>query len=200
MKKTLIALFALLMATAAFADWWYIDWQIFSAASPNNEAKGVLDDYSVTWDLLWAASDSAADKLDAIVLGTRIADKGSDLWTAKAGDYTAQFDNYLTFTGEGDSTFLLDATEAAKSDSGFIYQKITLYDGGQEAYFWESSGATLSPVDNLRGNPGNIGGKDSEIGTASAAWTKVAAVPEPTTMALLGLGGLAMVLRRRIRR
>lgn len=200
MKKALIALFALLMATAALADYWYIDWQIFTAASPNNEAKGVLDDYSVTWDLLWAASDSAADKLDAIVLGTRVADKGSDLWTAKAGDYTAQFDNFLTFTGEGNASFVMDIAQAAKSEEGFIYQKITLLDGAAEAYTWESSGATIAPVSDIKGNPLDIGGTDAEIGTASAAWTKVAAVPEPTTMALLGLGGLAMVLRRRIRR
>ncbi len=200
MKKTLIALFALLMATAAFADYWYIDWQIFEAYSPKDSSVAVLQDYSVTWDLLWAASE--ADKLTSTVLGTRNAEQGASLWESTGGgEKTGQFNDYLTFTGVGDATFVLDVTQAAKSTEGFVYQKLSLINSaGETEYEWESAGATIAPVSDIKGNPLDIGGTDAEIGTASAAWTKVTTVPEPATMSLLGLGALAMVLRRRIRR
>ncbi len=107
---------------------------------------------------------------------------------------TADTDTHLVFTTDGTNSYLYVNGALAHTFTG-----ITLYFSGTTGL-----GGYLSDSNTFfSGLPGNILGfaaynsqlSATEIAAHSAAFVR--AVPEPSTTALLGLGGLALILRRR---
>ncbi len=107
--------------------------------------------------------------------------------------HTADTDTHLVFTTDGTNTYLYVNGALAHTFTG-----TALYFSGTTGL-----GGILSGSSFVSALPGNILGfaaynsqlSATEIAAHSAAFVR--AVPEPSTTALLGLGGLALILRRR---
>ncbi len=105
---------------------------------------------------------------------------------------TADTDTHLVFTTDGTNTYLYVNGALAHTFTG-----TALYFSGTTGL-----GGILSGSSFVSALPGNILGfatynsqlSATEIAAHSAAFVR--AVPEPSTTALLGLGGLALILRR----
>lgn len=187
--KKLLAVLALLslVAVAHASNVWNIKWYITGAYSPDDPSKGVLEDYSVTWQLINATDgDSVIDSMYAV--------KGSQeiYVTDPYNDEVLYYDSRLK---PDDSTTYYGVTDLTGVKS--VYQYIFL-DNGVDQYEWKSSAVDIELSASTM-KPAEAIDKDAVLGKTTA-WTKVSAVPEPATMSLLGLGALAMVIRRRIRR
>lgn len=210
--KKLMGIFVLIaMASIAHGYVWNINWTIFDALSPedidgdNNPA--LVGDYSVTWSLVYgdAVAVGADGKLvdgSYTLLGQMNSASANGLtWTDSTGRSGA-YDNTLFCTSGG-----VFYGEANDTDSYTVYQHIFI-SGTSGDYYWLSAGKDVNP-EPTEGrttpmpNPVDWT-KDVEIGPEGGTgayqtdnWTKV---PEPATMSLLGLGALAMVLRRKLRK
>lgn len=210
MKKvfSLAAIVLIAFSMAAFArdNSWYVVWMISGALDPvddPNNLTGILQNYDLTWDLLYSTS---ADGSNAQVLGTRQFASGADSYTSSSAleSYITEapkFDSLLSPLSPG-NTYIIPVASVTGADttSSYFFQKITVTDG-TDSYEWQSDVVKVTASDAEIPPAGEPMNGDAVIGLdADQQWTKVTAVPEPTTMALLGLGGLAMVLRRRIRR
>ena len=116
------------------------------------------------------AANSGPAKLDWQVDGVT-----KDTWTPAAGSAS---------TGSAPAAANLGDLDASKTHNiQLVYQ----------AGSGQASGATGNPASN---GTGRIGGDLQFLGKVQEA----TAVPEPATMSLLGIGALAMVLRRKLRK
>ena len=202
MKKAFVALMVVAMALVAQANVWNVNWSIFGALAPEDTAGdmsiSLFENYGITWELINASAG------DSVIASTSLVN-GSLSWddTANKGAL-ATFDDFMITTS--DSTKYFGSTDLDTAQS--IYQKITLVSNSTgDAYVWESEKFSVTPVEEATGATMDIGSDVliaaegvSIAGATMATWTKTTTIPEPATMSLLGLGALAMVLRRRIRR
>ena len=203
MKKLVIALAMVLMAGVALANSWNINWSITGAFSPDDTTGAMdpllLSDYSVTWSLINA---SAGDT----VIASMSALAGSSQISIKDGDTTLAYDAMLM--AMGDTVYMGSTSLSSPQD---IYQKIEVVretNGSIYSYFWSSDVTSVTPVADPTSAPVDLKGVDAIIGPQGSTSTDVntywqpasTAVPEPATMSLLGLGALAMVIRRKLRK
>lgn len=189
MKKLFAMIAMLSVAGMAQANMWNILWTIGGAYSPDDPTKGVLEDYSVTWGL-WNATDDvriaemfAAAGSDEIF----IEDPNPDGETLYYNQKLKPEDS-MTYRGETDKSGIVS-----------VYQYIYL-DNGTDTYEWISAAVDIEIASSSMAAASSIAGENDLIGK-DVAWTKTSggsAVPEPATMSLLGLGALAMVLRRKL--
>lgn len=171
------------LATSAGFD--SVDWFAF-ASTPTTDARDNTGITGVKAESFWlmdgttkVANDYAdfydghtsAEAIDISETGGSPLDNGNftSLWTGTAPDGTGQNNDEL---GNADGTSLLGLWGSAASAS----QWVTRF-GGQDQ---DGAGNTADGVYAIYGV--------SDVLTV---------VPEPTTTALLGLGGLALILRRR---
>ena len=208
-KMTIVALAALLGASMAFAgigiNWSNGGWMAEYGADPSSEdGPWVLDNNDALWQLIFTTEESAAapDLTADNFLGSDkeqlLAEREIPMGGGSAADGTS-WDNYLMKTG-GDTLYQdLDWTTAGK-----IYQRIwqglpTPEDGG---FYFDSA---LVDLDTSYAG-GGAAGQSCYYDPAGngVAINKVVegqpTIPEPATMSLLGLGALAMVIRRKLRK
>lgn len=215
MKKILMAVFALVVAatvaSAGVAINWNVGWGAYTHDAPDlteyPTANNLLDSYSAIWQLIYAGVDNLIDPIpshevpvaggvngdyvygDDIVWGQREINVGG----GAAGDGTSWDNEMLQSAGNA------NYEDPAWVTSGFVYQRVfetqvfgTVTVGD---YYYETG---LVPLNTAWASPAPA--QDFYLDTPSAgfqAGTPIYTIPEPATMSLLGLGALAMVLRRR---
>lgn len=189
MKKLMVILGMLaLIGTAHAQNYWNLMWQIEGAFAPETDLQSmvpVLQDYSIVWSLMSTSSDTPIYSMEQAAVG-----QGGST-TFGFGD----FNEYLACTGS--SRFKVETNMTGTYD---LYQRIEA-SNGVDTYEWTSAVTEqVKPTDDTSIPPTQLLGSDAIV--VGTAWTKISpqAVPEPATMSLLGLGALAMVLRRKVRK
>ena len=213
MKKILMAVFALVVAatvaSAGVAISWNTVWGAYTHDAPNvtGGTDNLLGTYSAIWQLIYAGADDTIDPIpshevpvaggpngdyvygDDVVWGQREINVGG----GPAGDGTTWNDWMLRTAGNP------NYEAPGWTTPGFVYQRVfeTQVFGTITAgdYYFETGLVAL--------NTGWSEGNSPEyffLDTGSAgfqATTPIYAIPEPATMGLLGLGALALAIRRR---
>lgn len=213
MKKILMAVFALVVAatvaSAGVAINWNVTWGAYTHDAPNvtGGTDNLLGTYSAIWQLIYAGADDTIDPIpshevpvaggvngdyvygDDIVWGQREINVGG----GAAGDGTTWSDWMLRTAGNPNYEDELWTT------AGFVYQRVF----ETQVFGTVSVGDYYYETGLLELNTGWVDGNSAQsfyLDTPSAgfqATTPIYTIPEPATMSLLGLGALAMVLRRR---
>jgi hypothetical protein len=205
MKKVLIAAVALVMAASISLAGMGITWSaggwMAEYGGDLSEGPGVADNNAVLWQLIYAGADNVANEPDLSAStylsgdDELLADRTIAQGGGKAADGT-EWDSWLQpLSGTPKYEDLTWTTD------GYLYQRIwqgtpSEKDGGK--YFEtgllkiDTAYATGSAAQSFYyDSEGNGVAVDKVIDPAGQ-------VPEPATMSLLGLGALAMVLRRKL--
>ena len=208
MKKILLALAAMvLISTSALAGvsvmWATSGGFTHEETDLVNGTDFLLESYDVTWQLIYAGADNAIDPIDLANSANGWVSDDDDVWATRTlsqsiaqGNVTAAEDgtvwDYMMTSVSGTTSY----TDLGWNTAGYVYQRV--FEGAPAAlsWFYESSLTAL--------NTGYTGSpqlpQEFFIDTASSAFQpdqQIPAVPEPATMTLLGLGALAMAIRRR---
>jgi len=180
----------------------------------------LLDANSAIWQLIYAGADNTIDRIDdeinrvdpaAWAANNYLRPGGDDELIAQrdipqgggaAGDGTT-WNNWMV-NQSGDVNYLLtsDGGQNWWNSGAMVYQRIFQVGASGmtgSTWFYETPSADMLAIDIL--NPGPP--SDPQFLSVATPSTfgvpthQVMAIPEPATMSLLGLGALAMVLRRR---
>ena len=215
MKKIAI-LVALAMAATASLGAINIEWSNYGFLSGATDGVYATQDAdSILWELVYTASDSLAtpvldESTGAIsygsdqVLSSRIWKNGSTqvdvtdvVSTTTSSQTPLTFDlDYACFDGGAAAYKNLDY----KQSSGGIYAAVFQYCSNGDVYYALTDLNTGINWANEMGAADTVNFNMSDDTTIATKLGTVTTVPEPATMSLLGLGALAMVLRRKLRK
>lgn len=216
MKKILLALAVLAVATASAFAGVGINWFNLYGVYDHNavDLEGVTgaigDNYAVTWQLIYAGANNLADAPgtslgiagiaddyvtgDDVVWGSRTIPVGGGL-TAEPGDGSLSFDVWLL--ADGGSAADLVYENLAWNTAGYVYQRIYENPVQANAWYFQTALVALNTSYTGGGQAADDFTVDGGAGIQPDQQVPAAPVPEPTTMALLGLGALTMAIRRR---
>ena len=218
MKKFLMALFALVaaasVATAGVGITWTTGWGVYdhTVVDLTGGTGAMLDTYSGLWQLIYAGADNTANAIDDSLpamdpvawAANDYLRPGSDdaLWaerTIAQGGGTAPEDgtswNNWMVPVSGSVVY----EDLAWGTEGYVYQRV--FEIGPEGmvggmWYHESSLLALNTAYSGGGQPTQDFPLDS-FSSGVQPDRQVSTVPEPATMALLGLGALGLAIRRR---
>ena len=211
MKKVLIAAVALMMGASLSLAGMGIQWSNggWMAAYGGDASEGpfVLDSNEVIWQFIYAGADNVANEPDlaaADYLGgddQLLAKREIPMGGGDAADGTS-WDNYL-MQQAGDTLY----QDLDWAQSGYVYQRVwqgTPSNDIAENYYFDTDVFAID-TSYAAGSPSQVFDYDTTgngvvVDKVIPGEGPQPQVPEPATMSLLGLGALAMVLRRKLRK
>lgn len=206
MKKLSLVLAALLAASAmAWANdvVWTVNFGAFTHDATdltNPDEGGILTQYDVLWQLIYAGPNNAIDPVDINNAAGFISGDDEVLGTRElANGSSGIFDNTL-YTEETPSAVTSLSYAYSEDNPYYVYQRI--YESQKPeagTYYYESPLVKLDSDYDFGSQTIGLGPQESGI-QSTLQVQGPASVPEPATMSLLGLGALAMVLRRKLRK
>lgn len=206
MKKFLMAIFALAVATtvasaAVGISWTTVNWGENHLGDGSGSGNAILDNNSVLWQLIYAGVNDAIDPIPTgSIPGATDAYGDDDVWayrTIAQGGGTASedgstWDNWLSYQS-GNTVY----TDMAWSTAGYVYQRIFESSTPENGTWYYESGLTALNTSYDPGAPATQTISNPDATAPFVTNQQVTQVPEPATMSLLGLGALAMAIRRR---
>ena len=214
MKKLSLVLASLLAASAmALANdvAWVINYGVYTHDATDlvtEDSGAILDNYDVLWQLIYAGPNNAIDPVDIDnsakgyvsgddeVLGTQGVDGARYYSSGNSG----VFDNYL-FTDDAAGAVTSLSYTYSEDNPYYVYQRI--YESQEPTagtYYYESDLTLLDSRYGAGSQTIALGPEESGIQANKQIPGAEPSVPEPATMSLLGLGALAMALRRKLRK
>ena len=212
MKKILLALMVLGVVAASASAGIKLDWNV-SYGAYTHDAPNVVDDpssyqlldfYSVTWQLIYAGANDAADDMDLSNNANGWVSGDDEVWATRTiamGGGTSPQDG-TTWT----DWMLLDSGNSVyenyvwgNAGANYVFQRV--YEGTPAELSWYFDTALVVLDEHyLSGSPDLPQVFSVDPGTAgfqASEQIPAAPVPEPMTMSLMGLGALALAIRRR---
>jgi hypothetical protein len=207
MKKvllgSLILLAAVSMATAGVAIQWTVGWGAYDhdATDLTGDSNNLLGSYSAIWQLIYAGANNAIDDADWNQVGGLNGDyvTGDDVvWGQRdipqGGGAAADGTEWTDWMGKVSGTPVYQ--DWLWTTAGYVYQRVFEGTPAPESWYFESELVQLDTAKAEGGTP-----QDFLLDTDSAGFQPThqfeAMIPEPATMSLLGLGALALAIRRR---
>ena len=208
MKKVLlgsmILLAAVSFASAGVAVAWTVTWGAYdhNAADLTGGDNALLDSYSAIWQLIYAGANNVADPASWEQVGGLNGDyvTGDDVvWGQRdipLGGGTAPQDGTVW-----DNWMIMQAGDPNHVDGtwttpGSVYMRVFEGTPGPETWYFETELVALDTTKGEGGQPQTF-----YLGTGDSGFQPThqfeAVIPEPATMSLLGLGALALAIRRR---
>ena len=199
MKKLAVFAVAALVAAAAFADGLNSgnsitiggntsDWSAWSQSSDSPTDLGVFSDLTVTSATVNWWSDTSHNGANMFFVlwdgGETAVGAWQDVWLGSSTYVGGDYDHDYTVTGPESGAKDLNSTWGVSLEEGKTYYldaKVKTYGDGDNDVWYPSAA-------------------EDAYYHAKFEYSTQSAVPEPATMSLLGLGALAMVLRRKLRK
>lgn len=207
MKKVLLGSMILLAAVSFASAGVAIAWTTIYGAYDHTEtdlvlgSNALLDSYSAIWQLIYAGANNAIDDADWNQVGGLNGDyvTGDDVvWGQRdipqGGGAAADGTEWTDWMGKVSGTPVYQ--DWLWTTAGYVYQRVFEGTPAPESWYFESELVQLDTAKAEGGTP-----QDFLLDTDSAGFQPTqqfpGVIPEPATMSLLGLGALALAIRRR---